>query len=393
MADFFYFGSYFCLLITAYLLFFHTSTYQTHSSKILGFVLIVYAISITGYLLLISELILTVPYLYKTFAPFNLLIPPLGYLYIRAVVQNERKIKWNDFFHFVPFLIFVVSYTPFYLMPINEKLEIVNAVLTNRSQNITSQDGIIPEAGYYLARFIQSVVYVYFQWSLISNAEKQTTVTFAIPHKASVIKWLKFFTFMPMIAFLAIIAIVLVVMNSAGNAKGGSTNSYSLIVSMSIFSFSVYLLLNPRLLYGIPFTGNFEVAKKVNKELVNSEQDFGDIYAKDIQIIEDAFKKDKIFLTPNLNINLLSVQIGIPARDLSFIINNHYKSRFTDFINKYRIGYVVEKLEQGWLDQFTLQALSTTAGFVNKATFNTAFKKHVGLTPSEYIQLKSDKIA
>lgn len=393
MTDFFYFGCYFCLFITAYLLFFHTSTYQTYSSKILGCVMSVYAISITGYLLVISELILAVPFLYKTFAPFNLLIPPLGYLYIRSVVQNERKIGWNDFFHFIPFLIFVGSYTPFYLMPIQEKWTLVNAVVHNFSNNFKSQDGIISEGGYYLARLIQAVLYVYFQWRLINNAEKQATVRFAIPHKSSVIKWLKFFTFMPMVTMLGIVAIYILVMTTSGNAQVGSTNWYSLVVSLSVFSFSVYLLLNPKLLYGIPFSGNPEPQKISRKEDADSDADLGDIYAKDIKIIEEHINNEKICLTPNLSINLFSVMIGIPARDLSFIINNHYKLRFNDFINRHRIDYIVEKIEAGSLNQYTLESLSTEAGFLNKATFNSAFKKHIGSTPSEYIQLNRNKIA
>ena len=284
----------------------------------------VYAISITGYLLIISELMLSVPFLYKTFAPFNLLIPPLGYLYIRAVVQNERKIGWNDFFHFIPFLIFVGSYTPFYLMPIQEKWTIVNAVVHNYSNNFKSQDGIISETGYYATRLLQAIIYVYFQWRLIVSAQKQEVVQFTNPHKSSVIKWLKFFTFMPMITMLGIVVIFILVMSTSANAQIGSTNWYSLVVSMSVFSFSVYLLLNPKLLYGMPFSGNIESPKTIKKEGASLAADFGDMYASDIQIIEDCINKEKIFLTPNLNINLLSVRMGIPARDLSFIINNHY---------------------------------------------------------------------
>lgn len=392
MTDFLFFGCYFCLLITAYLLFFHSSAYQTYSSKVLGFVMIVYAISITGYLLILSEWILYIPLLYKTFAPFNLLIPPLGYFYIRAVVKNERKISRKDYFHFIPFFVFVLSYTPFYIMPYQEKWDIVYKVVHDYSNNYKSQDGIIPESIYYLVRFVQAFIYVYFQWRLIRSAEKEVSITFTIPHKASVIQWLKFFTLMPMGALLGLIAIFIVVLSTSSGLQSGSAGWYSLIVSMSVFSFSVYLLLNPKLLYGIPF-GPAEIQTSESKVQTLNEIDLGSTYAHDILLIENAFLKDKLYLTPNLNINQLSVLLGIPARDLSFIINNHYKLRFNDFINKYRIDFVVEKIEQGWLDRFTLQALASTAGYVNKTTFNNAFKKHVGHTPSEYIQLKRDQIA
>lgn len=354
--------------------------------------MLVYAISITGYLLVISQLMLRVPFLYKTFAPFNLLIPPLGYLYIRSVVQNERRISWNDFFHFIPFLIFVGSYTPFYLMPTGEKRGMVDAVVHNFTQNFKSQDGIIPEWGYYLARFVQAICYVYFQWSLIKKAAKQEIVQFAIPHKKAVIKWLKFFTFMPMLSMLGIVVIFLFAMNAKTNAQVGTSNIYSIIVSLSIFSFSVYLLFNPQLLYGISVfkISDSNSSKAIKIENESSVKKMGDQFDQDIFLIEQAMQKDQIFLTPNLSINLLSVNLGIPARDLSFIINNHYKLRFNDFINRHRIQYIVDAIDHGWLDQYTLESLSNKAGFVNKATFNAAFKKHIGSTPSEYVQFKAN---
>ena len=48
------------------------------------------------YLLIYYGLIIEVPYLFKSATPLAYLIPPLGYLYTRAVLYNERKIKLLD---------------------------------------------------------------------------------------------------------------------------------------------------------------------------------------------------------------------------------------------------------------------------------------------------------
>jgi hypothetical protein len=43
-----------------------------------------------------------VPYLYKSAAPINFLIPPFAYIYIRSVLRDEQKFKVTDYIHFIP---------------------------------------------------------------------------------------------------------------------------------------------------------------------------------------------------------------------------------------------------------------------------------------------------
>jgi AraC-like DNA-binding protein len=113
------------------------------------------------------------------------------------------------------------------------------------------------------------------------------------------------------------------------------------------------------------------------------------MYANEIHKIENAFKADLIFLQSNLNINKLAVILEIPSKNLSFIINNHYNQRFTDFLNLHRINYIISKMQGEYLEKYTLESLSLEAGFVNKATFNSAFKKQMKCTPSEFLAQKS----
>jgi AraC-like DNA-binding protein len=57
---------------------------------------------------------------------------------------------------------------------------------------------------------------------------------------------------------------------------------------------------------------------------------------------------------------------------------------FNDYINQKRIGYCVQKFEQGeWLN-FTVEAVATECGFNNRNSFTNAFKKFLGASPSAY---------
>jgi AraC-like DNA-binding protein len=108
-------------------------------------------------------------------------------------------------------------------------------------------------------------------------------------------------------------------------------------------------------------------------------------YSKEMEAIQQYFEQQKPFLKKDLNINQVSVALGIPSRELSFIINNHFGQRFTDFLNKYRVEFITKKMNKEYLNNYTLEAIASEAGFASKSTFNLAFKKYHQLTPSEYL--------
>jgi AraC-like DNA-binding protein len=57
---------------------------------------------------------------------------------------------------------------------------------------------------------------------------------------------------------------------------------------------------------------------------------------------------------------------------------------FFDLVNGYRVREVQQRLEDEESRQFTILAIAFDAGFNSKTSFNTIFKKHTGMTPSEY---------
>ncbi|MDR3266952.1 MAG: helix-turn-helix domain-containing protein, partial [Tannerella sp.] len=61
-------------------------------------------------------------------------------------------------------------------------------------------------------------------------------------------------------------------------------------------------------------------------------------------------------------------------------------SNFNTFVNKYRIEAVVEMFDNRAQDKYSLDHIYSKVGFRYQSTFNTAFKKIMGMTPTEYIQ-------
>ena len=92
------------------------------------------------------------------------------------------------------------------------------------------------------------------------------------------------------------------------------------------------------------------------------------------------------FLKKNYSITQLSIDLNTSPRNISFLLNSHLKMRFTDYVNNYRIEYSIQKLEENYLDHFTLESLAKESGFSTYRTFQRAFQKKFQMNPLEYVE-------
>ena len=97
-------------------------------------------------------------------------------------------------------------------------------------------------------------------------------------------------------------------------------------------------------------------------------------------------EQEQPYLDPSLTLNQLAELLGVSSHALSRIINEGFGKHFHDFVNDYRIAYFLQQATDPEKKQFTLFALALDSGFNTKATFNKAFKKVKGTTPSAYLK-------
>ena len=96
------------------------------------------------------------------------------------------------------------------------------------------------------------------------------------------------------------------------------------------------------------------------------------------------FRAEKPYLDPQLSLADLSEKLSVPARHLSQVINQSFDKSFFDFINSYRIQEAQQILKESGDDKLTVLEVMYEAGFNSKSSFNTAFKKETGKTPTEF---------
>ncbi|CAM1372938.1 helix-turn-helix domain-containing protein [Tenacibaculum xiamenense] len=117
------------------------------------------------------------------------------------------------------------------------------------------------------------------------------------------------------------------------------------------------------------------------------------IYEKGIKIKHDniyfeqateLMEKSKIYRDSKLSLNCVASKLNISANYLSQIINKLQGCNFSDFLNAYRVKDVKRKIKNHHFSQYTILSIGLEAGFNSKSAFYNAFKKHTGVSPSQY---------
>lgn len=109
---------------------------------------------------------------------------------------------------------------------------------------------------------------------------------------------------------------------------------------------------------------------------------------QDIILIKlEKLEKQLFFLDANCSLHQLAEQLKTNPKYLSQVINQAKKTNFNNYINELRINYLLPKLLTDLeYRNNKLYYIAISLGFNNLNTFNSAFKKRLGILPSYFIE-------
>ncbi len=99
-----------------------------------------------------------------------------------------------------------------------------------------------------------------------------------------------------------------------------------------------------------------------------------------LQLVE----QEQVYLNRELSLPLLAEKLEMRPDVLSRLINEKFQKNFNDFINSYRIQAAQQLLSDPVQANAKIAGVAIDCGFKSISAFNTAFKKSVGKTPSQY---------
>ncbi|OJJ15618.1 hypothetical protein BKI52_37680 [marine bacterium AO1-C] len=102
------------------------------------------------------------------------------------------------------------------------------------------------------------------------------------------------------------------------------------------------------------------------------------------QQIKELFEVEQVFLDDAITLNSISEKLNVKSREISQAINENKQQNFYEFVNHYRIERAETLLKDSTYKNEKIATIAYDSGFGNVTSFNVAFKKKTGLTPSSY---------
>lgn len=337
------------------------------ANRFLAAFVIVLAIGVGGATMASEPLILLYPHLLKFQDPFYFLAAPLLFLYVRALIKGSSGSGKKDLLHFIPFALCLLYLTPFYFQSGEAKLFSVASYFDfwARWSYVRSTTLIL-----------QFIIYL----SLI--ALMLTAYSRRLKRQTSAADKSVFFQVRFMLATLTalwVMGVLKFAFTTLYPAYNTATVDLLVPASLSVFVYAMgYIgLRRPEALTGM--ADSPPASPRYEKSTLTLER--SDTY---LQRLLDLMNAEKPYLDGDITLQKLAKALSISPHHLSQTINEQLHQNFFDFINTHRIEEAKRMLLDPAKKSYSILAVSEEVGFNSKSAFNTAFKKHVKMTPSEF---------
>ena len=338
-------------------------------------------------------------YLYYPILPVILCFIPTFYLYILSITCNNFRISVKHAVHFLPAVLVLMMNTPFLFLPFAQKIQFLSFTSGSLQSNpLILYLIVIYIITIYLVINIQLVIYL-----VLSIRQYRNHLLFIEDHYSYTEQidtaWTR--SFMISFLFFFIINNLLYVIGFRQNHLAGILYTGSML---GITLFAGVRGMNQK---EISVSGDTEEEKLFpfslgTGESMNSElpEEKGEGISHAVKYqgssltdeqkqflaerLESLMQNEKVFTQSNLTIDHLAQRLETNSKYISQIINEFYHQNYFHYINSYRINEAKTLLSSPATGKYSILGISGMAGFASKSTFNTAFKKFTGMTPSEF---------
>ena len=290
---------------------------------------------------------------------------PLLYLYVLSIIRPNFTLNAKHRLHLLPLVIyFVFLFVAYYCQDHVVKRQVIGLYLFDLNWQFVTMDTLIKSS-----RFVYLILSIY----LINKYREQLKDSRSNIENID-LTWLKI-----LVIGFALVTLVGVVLSLSKVVNLFYPVEVSLQIFLGLTTYYADLILVCFLLF---FSAvNISSVAKVKDQATN----FYDDYEADAEYVDRIVKfmdAEKPYLKSNITLDTLSEMLDVPARELTALLNGHFKMNYYEFINNYRIKEAKEILKMH-KDQ-TISDVYLAVGFNSKSVFNTFFKKNTGMTPSEY---------
>ncbi len=333
------------------------------ANRLLGILMILFSLSISGFELERIPLDEDLHFLSDIPSSVIFTFGPLFFFYVITLTRRDFRFNKKSLVHFIPFFLLIVFNIVFYLFISNEESR------TGNDQLFSTADSLI--LGLQL---IHIFIYLFFTKIVIKEHELKIKSTLSSMDNIN-LRWLNLSVHL-FNGIFGLIAVFLILSVIGINIDDYFNNIIHVLVALIILGLGYWGFKQPII---FPVESDSVKVRKYEWSTLTDEK--ADDYLIKLKVI---MNDEKPYLESSLTLQKLADMVGISPQHLSQIINEKLNQNFFDFINCHRIKEAKRLLVDPKGELLTILAIAEEVGFNSKSSFNTAFKKITGMTPTEY---------
>jgi AraC-like DNA-binding protein len=308
-----------------------------------------------------------------------MLFGPLLYLYVRTLLSPETKFHKKDWIHFIPFI----------LISIYASIFSINKPVYNL--HFFEHDGFLIERIVFgLSFYLSITLYTLRTLILLHKHRKRIKDYYSYDSEKITLRWVMFVGILFSVIYILVISSgifnIFILNREVINPDLFSATGLTLL-SIAV-SFYGYKQTKPESSLKVPLIPAWtEDEPKVQSK---SKYQKSSLKEEDIKLylqkLTWLMEEEKPYLDGELTLQKLSDKLGITKHHLTQILNTKLIRNFYAFVNEYRIEEVKRRLADPKNRNLKIMSIAYDSGFNSKTSFNTIFKNHTGMTPSEFLE-------
>lgn len=340
-------------------------------NRLLGVVLLVLGVSVSGNLLLVSKLLPnSLGVIFHVSQSASVFLAPVIFYYLSAL--SGKRSKRNPLYILSIVLLGYLVYisVKFCFLVEIEKEIYLNDLLSDK----------IPNDFSLFIWFYVFLQHLYFSiaWSKIYRYKKLISDIFSTRSRTRNAFAYKFIIFVWLLDFVLVLSMFLLPMNQV---------QFLVLPSKIIvaFSFIIYLVFEQNAIFNEEsypsYLKDVELLQKADEAKSESVLTVNLTGSQ----IKEVLETHKIYLNPSVTVFDLATLLGHSHRTVSQVINKEFGKTFSSLINFYRVREAKIKLKNN-PKELTMEGVGLESGFNSRASFYRVFKQFTKQSPLEFMK-------